>query len=608
MAWLPRTAALVGLLLTAGSAPAAGQKDVDAAILKGKDYLKGRFKTGAATDNGIGGVALAGLALLEAKTPAGDEAIKAIAAAVREAAYKETKTYSVALCLLFLDRLENPADVPLIQMLAARLVAGQNAKGGWSYECVDAVPEADEKLLRAGLKEQQLVGGSGPAAPVKSPDPGPRPTAGRLHPVVEKYTAALWNRRGADKGDDNSNTQFAIIAVWASRKHGFPADHALDLIEKRFLASQNPRDGGWSYSTGAESTSTASMTCAGLIGLSVGVARREERRLNAEVVKPAPTGPKAADPFFNPPPDPTRPPPAPKRPADGRDVAVGAGLGCLGAFVTGRVGTENNLYFMWSLERVGVIYGIDKVGGVDWFAAGADFLVRGQQADGSWAGASYGADVNTCFALLFLTRSNLARDLSSKVSKDPAATELRAGGGPNAAPPPATTATPTPAPVANPLPVPAEDTAAVFARELVKMPAAEWAAALGRVRDAKGPEYTRVLVAVTHRADGGRKKDARDALAERLTRMSAESLRGMTTADDVELRRGAVLACAMKDDKAHVPDLIDRLADADDLVVRAARAGLKSLTAQDFGPTPGATKDERTAATAAWKAWWAKQK
>jgi len=35
---------------------------------------------------------------------------------------------------------------------------------------------------------------------------------------------------------------------------------------------------------------------------------------------------------------------------------------------------------------------------------------------------------------------------------------------------------------------------------------------------------------------------------------------------------------------------------------------LKSLTAQDFGPTPGATKDERTAATAAWKAWWAKQK
>jgi HEAT repeat protein len=88
--------------------------------------------------------------------------------------------------------------------------------------------------------------------------------------------------------------------------------------------------------------------------------------------------------------------------------------------------------------------------------------------------------------------------------------------------------------------------------------------------------------------------------------MSAGTLKGMMKAEDAEMRRGAVLAAAMKDDKAHVPDLIDRLTDEEEVVVRAARAGLKSLTSQDFGPKNGATKAECKAAAAAWRAWWAK--
>ena len=64
----------------------------------------------------------------------------------------------------------------------------------------------------------------------------------------------------------------------------------------------------------------------------------------------------------------------------------------------------------------------------------------------------------------------------------------------------------------------------------------------------------------------------------------------------------------MKDDKIHVPDLIDRLTDDEELVVRAAKAGLKSLTGKDFGPANGATKAEHKAAADAWRAWWGKQK
>ena len=97
------------------------------------------------------------------------------------------------------------------------------------------------------------------------------------------------------------------------------------------------------------------------------------------------------------------------------------------------------------------------------------------------------------------------------------------------------------------------------------------------------------------------------ALAERLTRMSADTLRAMLKSGDAEVRRAAALACAMKEEWAHIPDLIDRLTDDEEFVARTAKAGLKSLTGQDLGPANGAPKDQRKAAAAAWRAWWAKQ-
>ena len=63
----------------------------------------------------------------------------------------------------------------------------------------------------------------------------------------------------------------------------------------------------------------------------------------------------------------------------------------------------------------------------------------------------------------------------------------------------------------------------------------------------------------------------------------------------------------MKDDKTHIPDLIDRITDSSDLVVRAARAGLKSLTTQDFGPPPNSDEATRTKAAAEWNKWYLSQ-
>ena len=66
--------------------------------------------------------------------------------------------------------------------------------------------------------------------------------------------------------------------------------------------------------------------------------------------------------------------------------------------------------------------------------------------------------------------------------------------------------------------------------------------------------------------------------------MTGETLRTMAKDEEPELRRGAVLAMAMKDEKTHIPDLVAALLDEEEVVVRAAKAGLKSVTGQDFGP------------------------
>ncbi len=646
-------------LLVAGPAPAATPQEINAAIQKGTDFLKQRYKDGLPPDDkehGIGPAALAGMALLETGTPANDPVVKLITAAVRDASYTETRTYQLTLCLLFLDKLGEPADVPLIQLLGIRLLAGQNDQGGWGYKCIEAVPARDERELRGGLKTNPLgvgrapVPGGKPAQPPPTSAPGKPGITGRLHPEIERYGQALLDSRNrGDFWDDNSNTQFAILGVWVARKHGAPVENALDKIEQRFLATQDPQTGGWPYSGLVGGPGSPSMICAGLLGLATGLGRREERRLAAVpprkpepppkvVAKPNP-GAGPADPFFNPPPKPVDKPPAakppvePRRPLDQRDAVIQrawTGLAAVLAAEDRKRGVPGakpfdrsidhgfaDLYFFWSVARTAVIFGVDKVGGIDWYPLIADAIVVMQNPDGSWGKGRYGPSVDTAFALLVLTRSNVVHDLTTWVRSAPVSVEMRGGPGVSrpdlanlpvrnlpAAPAPATTPATTP----KPIPAPVEDGSAQLAENLAKLAGKDWSKALERVRDAKGTEYTRALVLVIHKLEGDRKKDARDALAERLTRMSAETLRGLTRGDDPELRRGAVLACAMKDDKGYVPDLIDRLNDEDELVVRAARAGLKSLTGQDLGPHPRATKEERAEAIAAWRAWWGAQK
>jgi len=80
-------------------------------------------------------------------------------------------------------------------------------------------------------------------------------------------------------------------------------------------------------------------------------------------------------------------------------------------------------YFLWTLERMAVIYNLKTIGGKDWYEWGKELLLANQQADGSWQGEFAEGGCDTCFALLFLQRVNVASDLTIIVGdkvKDPA--------------------------------------------------------------------------------------------------------------------------------------------------------------------------------------------
>ena len=65
-------------------------------------------------------------------------------------------------------------------------------------------------------------------------------------------------------------------------------------------------------------------------------------------------------------------------------------------------------YFLYSVERAGILWGRETIGDTWWYNQGANELLRLQNADGSWGEDFKGATerpANTAFAILFLKRA-----------------------------------------------------------------------------------------------------------------------------------------------------------------------------------------------------------
>jgi hypothetical protein len=611
-------------LLLAPAARAADREAIQRAVGRGVAYLKGlqgqdgtwRYADpNVAGDAPAGATALCGLALLEGGVSAEDRAVQKAAKAVREQSVTLTRTYPLSLAIMFLDRLGDPADAELIDSLAIRLLAGQDARlGGWTYDC-PPLADAEVRRLQASLQQRsELVARSGPPQ-----TPERRPNVQDLPREIQQQLQLINQQQGAAAlrpAGDNSNTQFAILALWIARRKGIPVEAALQRIDNRFRTTQ-AADGAWLYQLGGPlagrdpmaakmemmmrehagpSYSVPAMTCAGLLGLALAQGSSLEVTLRANVGGTT----------------------ARRQPADlSKDpvirnalLSLGKSLGKLldqanarpngpGGLAPGgppvapaRAGGGDVYYFLFSLERMAVAYGLETLGDKDWYQWGADTLLAAQNQDGGWSGQFAEGGADTCFAILFLQRANLAKDLSATLKgqvKDPARRELRAVDVENAGSSGSAPRETRPAPAAT------DPEVARLSDELVQADAGRQETVLQKLRESKGAVYTDALAHAIHRLDGEAKGKARDALADRLARMKAATLADKLRDDDAEVRRAAALACAIKDERDNVPRLIELLGDHEPTVARSARAALKSLAGQDLGPEP-----------APWKDWWAK--
>jgi hypothetical protein len=238
-------------------------------------------------------------------------------------------------------------------------------------------------------------------APAKTPKPASAPASSdlRVLPIFNPVGSAGMYKKLAKIGD-HSNTQFALLGLWAARRHGIPLERTFALAELRFRRLHND-DGGWGY-VGEQQRmeSTKTMTCVGLLGLAIGRGTEYEllnldKAMQGSAVKKLTT----------------------------KDEGIQKGLKKLGTAIgepRGRTTNlpRENLYLLWSIERVAVLYNLKTIGDKDWYLWGAETLLANQEGNGCWTAGKYHEAhpiIDTCFALLFLKRANLAPDLSDNL-------------------------------------------------------------------------------------------------------------------------------------------------------------------------------------------------
>lgn len=386
-------------------APAPNESQITQARLKGVEFLKSKQRDEGNWEfpgHDVGITALCTLALLENGVPQSDPVIEKGQRFVKRNTKELGATYDIALAIVLLSRLDEYGNKQMIRDLGARLIAGQNTGGGWSYTCPAKVTSLS----------------------LTNPDARPKPPEGV---------------------GDNSCTQFAVLGLWTASRTGMDIDLPMAAVARRFKTTQNS-DGGWPYTTAvanqgdnktAMNPSGSAMTFAGLFSLTVARANKlrkqlEERELAGDdKSKPGASGSKKSTTATTKKSEEKKEdkPDAKQDSATDsggktdegstlmKDPIFAKGLQMAGQFVQGG---DQARYFLWTIERLGVLLGLEKIGGVDWFAKGADILLKSQQADGSWPEAHNDKGLSqTAFAILFLRKANLGSDISRLLEGEP---------------------------------------------------------------------------------------------------------------------------------------------------------------------------------------------
>src|SRR3954462_14568511 len=337
VAYLTTIAVVTVVALPASVAQQPKERPIDAAqviaaidrgvaFLKREQLARGNWPEFTGYDCGV--TSLCTLALLNSGLTIDDPAVGKAVAYLR--GVELDKTYSVSLQTMVLCAAEPKRDMLLIRRNAQWLEANQikdgPRKGAWSY-------------------------------------PGP--------------------------GGDNSNAQFAVLALYDGQRVGVEVSRETWTLAQKYWASTQNEDGSWGYVPG--DSGTGSMTCAGIGGLAVSTAALESGDAAVENGHVICCRPHVDDDKLD-------------RAIDwlGSRFSVnhnprpaGGGQSCL-------------YYYLYGLERSGRLTARRFIGKHDWYREGAEVLIREQDSlshywKGNWY-AERDPRISTAMALLFLSK------------------------------------------------------------------------------------------------------------------------------------------------------------------------------------------------------------
>ena len=207
------------------------------------------------------------------------------------------------------------------------------------------------------------------------------------HQIKEGQRRGSWSYPGP--GGDNSNAQFAVLALYDGQRVGVEVSRDTWLLAQKYWSSTQNEDGSWGYVPG--DSGTGSMTCAGIGGLYISTAGLESGDASVEGGNVICCRPHVPD--------------------DGLERAI--------AWLGSRFSVNHNprpagggqsclYYYLYGLERAGRLTAHRFIGKHDWYREGAELLVREQDSlshywKGNWY-AERDPRISTAMALLFLSK------------------------------------------------------------------------------------------------------------------------------------------------------------------------------------------------------------
>jgi hypothetical protein len=369
---------LAAVPLTQAKPGEPDQGAIDAAVKKGVEFLQ---KAGVSEKS----EELVLWTLLHAGVPEEDPKFQSLLKEVTEAPLQ--KTYNVSLLAMVLEELERVKHQPLIARCAQFLADNQSRNGQWgygdstTYPDFTGAPRADVATgpRKAGIKDY----GGGP----------------RVKPAV-RQTIPIRKQKDGPATGDNSNSQYAALGVRACHDAGlvFPRE-VVERAERAWRGGKIVKEvggyaeAGWCYEAeGSGHKPYGSITAGAAGSLAIYDYIRDGEKARSW-----------------------------KR---DRDVNEGLRWVARNFSVTANPGSFKDreddsecmlYYYLYALERAGVLCGTETFGAHRWYAEGAAFLLGAQRPDGSWF-ADHKSNRplwDTCWAILFLRRATRPLDVAS---------------------------------------------------------------------------------------------------------------------------------------------------------------------------------------------------